>query len=75
MAAALLIRFFRSGGARMLKMMGGSPGGHDHHVHPEPGNRPHTGSRQHRPAAAAADYEGVVTFPPRPLPWRRVSRR
>ena len=35
-AAALLIRFFRSGGAQMLKMMGGSPDGHEHHVHPSP---------------------------------------
>ena len=27
-AAALLVRFFRSGGRAMLKMMGGSPDGH-----------------------------------------------
>jgi uncharacterized membrane protein YraQ (UPF0718 family) len=35
LAAALLIRFFRSGGAPMLKMMGGSPGppGHGSHQH------------------------------------------
>jgi uncharacterized protein len=29
-AAALLVRFFRSGGGPMLKMMGGSPDAHDH---------------------------------------------
>jgi uncharacterized membrane protein YraQ (UPF0718 family) len=31
LAAALLVRFFRSGGAPMLKMMGGSPDRHEHH--------------------------------------------
>jgi hypothetical protein len=30
LAAALLVLFFRSGGAPMLKMMGGSPDGHEH---------------------------------------------
>jgi len=30
LAAALLVRFFRSGGRAMLAMMGGSPDGHDH---------------------------------------------
>jgi hypothetical protein len=30
LAAALLVRFFRSGGRAMLSMMGGSPDGHDH---------------------------------------------
>jgi len=33
LAAALLVRFFRSGGRAMLKMMGGGPGGHAH-AHP-----------------------------------------
>jgi uncharacterized membrane protein YraQ (UPF0718 family) len=34
LAAALLVRFFRSGGAPMLKMMGGAPDSeHDHHAH------------------------------------------
>jgi len=40
LAAALLVRFFRTGGGPMLKMMGGSPesadggtGHHDHHGH------------------------------------------
>jgi uncharacterized protein len=31
-AAALVIRFFRSGGAPMLKMMGGNPAGHEQHT-------------------------------------------
>src|SRR6516162_6729363 len=35
LAAALLVRFFRSGGAPMLKMMGG-PADHDHHAHGAP---------------------------------------
>ena len=39
-AAALLIRFFRSGGGPMLKMMNGAPGQHEHHDH-------HAGSRAH----------------------------
>jgi hypothetical protein len=30
LAAALLVLFFRSGGAPMLKIMGGSPDGHEH---------------------------------------------
>jgi uncharacterized protein len=33
LAAALLLRFFRTGGPAMLKMMGGSPGGHEQHAH------------------------------------------
>jgi uncharacterized membrane protein YraQ (UPF0718 family) len=33
LAAALLLRFFRTGGPAMLKMMGGSPDGHQHHAH------------------------------------------
>ena len=33
LAAALLIRFFRTGGMAMLKMMGGSPDDHEHHAH------------------------------------------
>ncbi len=32
-AAALLIRFFRSGGGPMLKMMDGAPDQHEHHAH------------------------------------------
>jgi len=41
LAAALLVRFFRTGGRAMLKMMGGSPDGHQHHAHDSvisPGN-------------------------------------
>jgi hypothetical protein len=33
LAAALLVRFVRSGGAPMLKMMGGSPDAAEHHAH------------------------------------------
>jgi uncharacterized protein len=36
LAAALLVRFFRTGGPAMLRMMGGSPDGHEHHAHPAP---------------------------------------
>src|SRR5215468_9645370 len=32
LAAALLVRFFRSGGRQMLAMMGGSPGTHEQHA-------------------------------------------
>jgi uncharacterized protein len=38
LAAALLVRFYRSGGAPMLKMMGGGPGSHEDHAHAEPGS-------------------------------------
>ena len=40
LAAALLVRFFRSGGAPMLKMMGGSPDGHEDHANAEPNKQP-----------------------------------
>ena len=30
LAAALIIRFFRTGGLAMLRMMGGSPDSHEH---------------------------------------------
>jgi hypothetical protein len=33
LAVALLVRFFRSGAAPMLKMMGGKPAGHDQQAH------------------------------------------
>jgi uncharacterized membrane protein YraQ (UPF0718 family) len=36
LAAALLVRFVRSGGAPMLKMMGGSPDPAEHHAHHGP---------------------------------------
>jgi len=42
LAAALLVRFFRSGGRSMLKMMGGSPDAAEHRGHasagPDPGH-------------------------------------
>src|SRR6516165_4458770 len=36
LAAALVVRAFRSGAGPMLKMMGGGPAGHDHHAHAAP---------------------------------------
>jgi hypothetical protein len=36
LAAALVVRFFRSGAGPMLKMMGGGPADHDHHAHGAP---------------------------------------
>ena len=49
LAAALLVRFIRSGGRQMLKMMGGSPDtrdhhAHDHHAHGDPGHHVHGGA-------------------------------
>ena len=44
LAAALLVRFFRSGGAPMLKMMSDSPDGQVHHAHGEPAH-PAAGQR------------------------------
>jgi hypothetical protein len=42
-AAILLVRFLRTGGVAMLRMMGGPPGDHDHgaHDHAAPGNAAH----------------------------------
>jgi uncharacterized membrane protein YraQ (UPF0718 family) len=42
LAAALLTRFFRTGGRDMLRMMGGSPGDDGHHAH-GPGDDAHAG--------------------------------
>jgi uncharacterized protein len=52
LAAALVVRFFRSGGAPMLKMMGGSPGGHEHRAHAQPSSHP-------RAAAVSAGAAGL----------------
>jgi uncharacterized protein len=52
LAAALLVRFFRTGGLAMLKVMGGSPDDHQHHGHAESGNHTHaagTTAKQHPP--------------------------
>ncbi|WP_405824985.1 permease [Streptomyces sp. NBC_01390] len=40
LAAALLLRFLRTGGVSMLRMMGGSPDGHDHGDHAQHGHEP-----------------------------------
>jgi len=45
LAAALLVRFFRSGGGPMLKMMDGSPDSQDHqHAHPGHAHQGHDGA-------------------------------
>jgi hypothetical protein len=36
LAGALLVRFFRTGGPAMMRMMGGHPDGHEQHGHPAP---------------------------------------
>jgi len=41
LAAALLVRFFRSGGSAMLKMMGGGPGEPGRHAHGPDESGPH----------------------------------
>ena len=43
LAAALLVRFFRSGGGPMLRMMGGSPPGPGRHDHGVAGHHDHGG--------------------------------
>jgi uncharacterized protein len=49
-AAALVVRFFRSGGWPMLRMMGGSPDGHEHGH--DAGHGHHVGPGQHVEHAA-----------------------
>jgi uncharacterized protein len=53
LAAALLVRFFRSGGGPMLKMMGGSPDGHEQDAHAGPAGHQvghaHSGASGPRP--------------------------
>ena len=44
LAAALLVRFFRTGGGPMLKMMGGRPDRHEHHAHGDPQQHAHAGN-------------------------------
>jgi uncharacterized protein len=44
LAAALLARFFRTGGAAMLKTMGGSPDAPHHHGHDSAGSHPVRGT-------------------------------
>jgi uncharacterized membrane protein YraQ (UPF0718 family) len=45
LAAALLVRFFRSGGGPMLKTMGGSPDSQDQHAHAGPAGHEHDHAR------------------------------
>jgi uncharacterized protein len=68
LAAALLIRFFTTGGVAMLKMMGGNPdaAAHDHHGTHEHGSHEHAaqdgaahpdgGHHDHDHAAAPVDH-------------------
>jgi uncharacterized protein len=51
LAAALLVRFFRSGGVPMLKMMGGSPDEHDQPAPGQPIQHGHHAERHHVPHA------------------------
>ena len=58
LAAALLVRFFRSGGRPMLRMMGGSPDSQDHqHAHAGPAghnqDHAHTGGQAQAAAGSA----------------------
>jgi uncharacterized protein len=53
LAGALLVRFFRSGGGPMLKMMGGSPGAHDLPEHHQQGP-----AAAHRTAVIAPQAPG-----------------
>ena len=54
LAAALLVRFIRSGGWPMLKMMGGTPDAHDHHGNdPHPLGQAHAGAIAPRPSPDA----------------------
>ena len=66
LAAALLVRFFRSGGAPMLKMMGGNLGGHEHHAHPEPESR--TPAGQATPGRHGSGLGRPGHLSPSPLP-------
>jgi uncharacterized membrane protein YraQ (UPF0718 family) len=56
LAAALVIRFVRSGGISMLRMMGGAPptdgDGHQHHQHPAPPTDGDGHQHHHGPGAA-----------------------
>jgi uncharacterized protein len=52
LAAALLVRFFRTGGGSMLKMMNGAPDAREHHDHGGAGHHDHGGAAQHANGAA-----------------------
>jgi uncharacterized membrane protein YraQ (UPF0718 family) len=54
LAAALLVRFFRSGGGPMLKMMGGSADAQDHHDH---GHQDGHGHRHEHPETLTAQHQ------------------
>jgi len=56
LAGALLVRFFRSGGRPMLKMMGGSPDEHEHHDHAGHGHH-----LRHDDLTGTTGGEGIFT--------------
>jgi uncharacterized membrane protein YraQ (UPF0718 family) len=68
LAAALLVRFFRSGAGPMLKMMGGSPEEHDH---PDP--RTPSSAEPQAPVPAGPTAIPGAARPPAVIrpPWRR----
>jgi hypothetical protein len=58
LAAALVVRFFRSGGGPMLKMMGGSPGSHSQEQ-PDVSQAAHEHEHEHDHAHTAARTPGA----------------
>ncbi len=68
-AAALLARFFRSGGGPMLRMMGGRPDEHAHHAHVPGDHAGHPGDQARAPGDHAqvpgdhADHHEPATRP------------
>ena len=65
LAAALLVRFFRSGGGPMLKMMGGSPDGHGQHAHAGPAG--HQAGHAHSGASGPRPGPGTGKEAPWPV--------
>ena len=62
LAAVLVVRFLRTGGPAMMRMMNGGPDdmtGHDHAGHPDPGPRaPLPGRADHDPSDHGTGHEG-----------------
>ena len=54
LAAALLVRFFRTGGGRMLKMMNSAPDAHEQHDHGGAAHHEHGGAAHHAHGAAVS---------------------
>ena len=62
LAAALLVRFFRSGGAAMLKAMGGSPAGREQQGHEQQGHEQHEPG-PHRPGGPGGHEQPAHASP------------